>query len=351
MPAAIQIRVIDPAMRFYLQQYPFLTGPNEAMNQAALATIRQGVHVRNAAPDVVVNRKPHRNFAIPATELERVTALLSAAGQNVEQIAAAEHDYAWRVHALPLTCNSVLCIGAGEGHELAFIRARLPQARIVVIDYMAKALPGLLEAVKAEFVQGDLVEGLRHHGERHDAVFSNHTLEHMYDPEEVLSLVFQVLRPGGVVVSGLPMDADLSAALHKEIVELAGRANRLHAMDMGLFDAGHPWKTHPADLAEVLMNCGFSEIHVMQRADVPARTALHGQGSTDSQRTWGVLAYRMSFAPARALLKKLWPGGGPLLVRRVLVAAERRVPFGANRLQSQHSPDMLMVATRSLAPS
>lgn len=347
MSTAVQIRVTDPATRFYLQQYPFLTGPDEAMNQSALKTIRQSVHVRNTAPELAVIRIPRENYAISTIQLERVTATLSAVGQNVQQIAAAEHDYAWRVQALPPNCKSVLCIGSGEGHELAFIRARLPQARIVVMDYVTKVLPGLLEAAQAEFLQGDLVEGLRHHKEKHDAVFSNHTLEHMYDPEDVLCLVFQVLLPGGVLVSGLPMDADPQAALQKEILDLAQHANRLHALDMGLFDAGHPWKTHPADVAKVLRSSGFGEVSVMQRADVPARTVLHGQGSNDSRRARGVLAYRLSFAPARAVLKRIWPNGGPVIVRRLLVAAERRVPFGANRLQSQHSPDMLIVATKS----
>lgn len=43
MSFAIQIKVDDPELRFYMQQYPFLTGPDEGKNQQALRALRQGL--------------------------------------------------------------------------------------------------------------------------------------------------------------------------------------------------------------------------------------------------------------------------------------------------------------------
>ena len=35
---AIRVTVADPALQFYMQQYPFLTGPRKGMNARGLLT-------------------------------------------------------------------------------------------------------------------------------------------------------------------------------------------------------------------------------------------------------------------------------------------------------------------------
>jgi hypothetical protein len=57
-------------------------------------------------------------------------------------------------------------------------------------------------------------------------------------------------------------------------------------------------------------------------------------------------AYALVFAPLRAAMKAAMPGGAPLLVRRALVALERRLPFGAGRVKNAHAPDVVFTAAK-----
>lgn len=347
MSFAIQIKVDDPELRFYMQQYPFLTGPDEGKNQQALRAIRQGLCLNEQTSGGAIERQPHRTLSLDASELERARALLTSAGLSEAEIADAVHDYAWRVQAISVHAQSVLCVGSGAGHELAFVRARLPQARIVVMDYVSKVIPGLLQAVGAEFRQCDFAQALRDLDESFDVVFSNHTLEHMYDPCEVLGLLHKGLNAGGMLVSGLPMDADQAAPLSQEILQLAKQAQRLNIIDMGVLDAGHPWKTNPSDIVGVFHSARFEGVRVLQREDVPSRSLRNVNPSSPHESKQGAINYHRTFGVLRAVLRRLWPHGAPLTLRRLLVALERRTPFGANRLQARHSPDVIVLACKN----
>lgn len=351
MASSIQIQLEDTSLCAYLQRYPFLTGPDESVNRRALAAIRQAVVLRHNQRDAELLRRPHAELMPPDGELQRARALLQTAGLSPAEIKNAEHDYAWRFHGLPGDRHAVLCVGSGEGHEIAFIRARLPDARIHVIDFVPKVLPGLLTACKAQFEATDLSQGLAAYAGQFDAVFSNHTLEHMYQPHRILDELRRVLMPGGILISGLPLDGHTGHPLSADIQRLAARPHKLHAVDMGLFDAGHPWKSNPGDLVQSIEEAGFTGAQVVQRADVPARTGVAFAGSQRLSAHSGAFLNRCTFGIVRKAVRVLWPDHAPLWLRRILVAVERRSSFGANRLQAAHSPDVVVTARVSSRPN
>ena len=345
-PTAIRMHVKDTALHGYIQTFPFLTGPDEDANRRALEALRAGTQVirRSGAP--VVSRLAHAAMALPQAQADAACALLRSVGLAEPAIENALHDFGWRLRAVPMNCRSVLCLGSGTGEELAFLRARAPAARIVVMDFVGKVWPGLLEAVGAQFIQCNMVTELGLHAPRYDLVFSNHTLEHMFDPDTVLWRIHQRLEPGGMLVSGLPLDADMATPLLGWVIARCEQPGSLNLVDIGLLDAGHPWKTNATDLRQTLQEAGFSEITITQRDDVPFRTALHERSGPWFLQQLAAAGNTATFDLLRRLLRTLFPGGPPLLVRRVLVGLERQVPFGANRLKNRYAPDVVFTAVR-----
>ncbi len=343
---ALRCQVADASLHAYMQQHPFLTGPSEDSNRRALAALRAGIRVVEHAAPGTIERRPHQALMLTPPENAAARALLKATGMGDAELRHAELDYSWRAAPLPHDCADILCLGSGTGEELAFLRARAPAARIVVWDYVAKLRPGLAQAVQAQFVRCDLVAELRARTQPFDAVFSNHTLEHLYDPDTVLPLLWQHLRPGGLLLAGLPLDGDDSVPFHDAVGRMGRDAAKLHDIDLGIFDAGHPWKTNAADLCDTLARSGFVDVRIAQRSDAPYRSA--GLAATPSRLPLPVLqaAHALTFAPARAVLRRLFRHGTPLALRRALVALERRLAFGAGRLKNGFAPDVRVCARR-----
>lgn len=340
---AIRTYVADPGLQAYIQRHPFLTGPDEGLNRRALEAIRAGTRVSACATTGEVLVRPGSAFMPSPSERVCARRILLAAGLGEAACAAAFDDFAWRVWPVPSSAARILCIGCGEGHELAFLRARAPGARIVAIDYVSKLLPGLLDAAAVSFTCCDLVDWLADGRADFDVVFSNHTLEHLFDPERVLRLIRARLRPGGRLVSGLPLDGQPGVPLLDQVLAIAQRPGAMHLVDMGVFDPGHPWKTNPADLRRTLLEAGFLQVDIHQRADQPWRCA--GRPAAAATPAGPCRRYRWLLAPLRAALRHLAPAGvAPLALRRGLQALERRLAFGANRLKNAYAPDVVFSA-------
>ena len=344
---AVRMGVQDPRLQEYIQRYPFLTGPNEDTNLRAFGELRKGIRTTTSQGEFAIETYPHADLGLSKEQNDIACGILKSVGLDEAAVQEAEHDFAWRSKLIPENCTSVLCLGSGSGEELAFLRARAPHARIVVMDYVKKVWPGLLEALQAEFIQCDLVAELQTQPNQYDAVFSNHTLEHQFDPDKVLRLIHQRLVTGGVLVSGMPMDAAQSIPLWSLVEERCSAPSKLHLIDMGLLDPGHPWKTNAADLHNTLQMSGYSKIRLLQRSDVPYRTPKT-QASANSNFYKPVLQFLHVGAldAVRLGIRAMFKTTVPLVVRRTLVALERRVPFGANRLKNRYAPDIVFSATK-----
>jgi SAM-dependent methyltransferase len=344
---AVRIQIDDPALQAYIQQHPFLTGPDREVNRRALQAVRASVRVSESARHVPIRALPAAELALPERQERAACELLRAVGLTEAAVEHARRDFGWRAAPVPPDASSILCLGSGAGEELAFLRARAPAARIVVLDYVAKLRPGLQAAVKAEFLQCDLVGELGARDDLHDVVFSNHTLEHLFEPDRVLRLIARRLREGGMLVAGLPLDGDAGTPFQGDVVRMARGAARLHPLDLGVFDAGHPWKTNAADLGETLEAAGFAEVAITQRADEPHRAfADTPHARPGLPRPVLEALYRGLFAPGRRMLRAMLGARAPHVVCRGFVAIERRVPFGAGRLKNGFAPDVVVRAIR-----
>lgn len=339
--------VLDPSLRSYIQQYPSLSGPDENSNLKAFTEIRKGVVMKTGTVQREIEKQLHVNLALTQRQETIAGQILRSVGISDIAIKQATHDFGWRFKHIPESCDSVLCLGIGTGEELAFLRAKAPGAHIVVMDYVKKVWPGLLETLNAEFIQCDLVAELSTHRRQYDVIFSNHTLEHQFDPDLVLRLICSRLTVGSLLVSGMPLDADPSIPLLHEVEERCSHPSDLHIIDMGLIDPGHPWKSNATDLYETLQSNGYANIQILQRSDVPYRTPLAEKSAASDQFKRLLQAISVcTFSLLRRSIKVLFRSHVPLVIRRVISSLERRLPFGASRLKNRYAPDIVFVAQR-----
>lgn len=347
---AVRTEVRDPSLHAYIQQYPFLTGPDEAQNLRALAAVRAGIRLTDAPPCAAIEQRPAAELDLSSQERADAASALKASGLPDVRVQQALADFGWRTAPIPRDTGTILCLGCGSGEELALLRARAPGARLFVMEFVDKVHPGLLARVNAQLHVCNFVEELDRMNEVFDAVFSNHTLEHLFEPDRVLRLIRARLRPRGLLVSGLPLDGEVSVPLRARVEAMARRPQSLHALDMGVFDAGHPWKTNAADLHATLLAAGFDDVRIVQRSDVPSRDfGARRWPATLPAATLEAL-YGSLFGTSRAVLKAVFRRSAPLAVRRGLVALERRVAFGAGPLKNFNVPDVLVSAVAGGGP-
>jgi SAM-dependent methyltransferase len=343
---AFEMRITDPAMQAYLQRYPFASGPDDAMNQAARAAIVENLKAREPGFPAEVTLLDHEQAELPPGEMQRAQAMLADLKLPAERVETVRHDFAWEANLVPRNARRVLVIGCGDGMELIFLRAVLPQAQIVAIDYYDNLKGDLKQRVGVEFFGGDMQMHLRALTTKFDLIFSNHTLEHLYIPDETIETLFGLLAPGGTLVSVLPMDGKETSPFREKISQVA-QERTLAPADMVYIDAGHPWKTNPGDLKRTLSKVGFGEITFYQRGSHLSRFRAMDQAQLARGHKRARLLQAVIFGPAHAVARTLFPRQAPAGLLKLLYAAERRVPFGPNTLKNAYTEEVLLKAVRT----
>jgi SAM-dependent methyltransferase len=346
----VQIRVTDPGLQAYLQRYPFASGPDEALNQQACIAASEGISFRPIGPDVEPTLLAPNETQLPPAELERLQNLFTQIGMSAVDQAIHRNDFAWEANLLPRNAKNILVVGCGDGVELLFLRAVLPEARITALDYNNTQLPGLAAAVGFTFLQGDMHTHLQSLAPVYDLIFSNHTLEHLYDPDQTLGTLARLLISGGHIVSILPLTGQSGTPflekIHTFITTRTSTATRIPPLDLVYFDLGHPWKTNPSDIVATLTRAGFDDIEIFQRRDHLCRPTAAPSDALRSKRASAISLNTSLLGPLHAIAKRLFPRGLPLRLRSLLFAIERRLHFGTNRVMNAFCEEALFVGRK-----
>jgi SAM-dependent methyltransferase len=331
---AIQIRILNRLHQAYLQQQPFAAGGDPRMNAAVLEDLRHSLRFRPAGTPPVTKRGDPADAALTDAEKQRIEQWFERLGTPQGQRDWAWRALAWKISRIPRTTKSVLSLGCGGGVELILIRALLPQARLVAVDFQDAMPTAVKQALWVEFTQGHILDYLARCEERFDAVFCNHFLEHLYEPEPTLAAIYKCLNAGGGLYAGLPMDGCADSVFARELRTMVANADSLHPLDVGVLDAGHAWKTNPADLHQTLRSQGFSkvELHVRRQSD---RTVRRRVGET---------LYAATFGTGRSVVRGVFGRQVPHPVLKGFLALERRCWFGANRLKNSLADEVLVTA-------
>jgi len=346
---ALQLAIDDPAMRAYLQRYPFGVGPDRAMNARCADAIRNGIVIRcRTKPATVTRLKPEETNLTPE-QMARLQKIMDEAG--VPQSARAEmiDDYAWEATFIPRDTKNALVIGCGDGTEIMFLRAVCPDAAITALDYDDVIPPARKKATGVLLHRGDLHALLTRLKPEYDLITSNHTLEHLYTPNEILTMLNGLLPEGGFLLSTLPMDGLAGTPFLDKVREIA-LTRKADPLDFVYVDAGHPWKTNPADLSATLQETGFEAPSLYQREQHLSRMAACGERRFRAEMAVGKALHSVFFAMPRSLTKLL-AGKPASVVSKYLLAIERRTWFGTNRLKNRYTPEVLfLTAKKSASP-
>jgi SAM-dependent methyltransferase len=338
---AVLIRIPEPQLQVYLQNHPFASGPDPEANDRSRRAIEQHLELRPAGRPASVRYLKDEEIKLAPEEDSRLAMMMDQLGIAKKEKQRLIEDYLWKAAFIPRKAKSVLVLGCGNGEELLFIRAVLPLSTITAIDLKENLKPGLKELLKISFYCcniGNLPEVLP---SGFDLIYSNHVLEHMYDPEAILTLLGKF---GKSLVSALPMDGAQSAPFARKIAELARTSDKLHPLDVIMLDGGHPWKTNETDLHSTLTEAGFSNIRFYGRAHHLSRTFRGGRNLFIAQRLLGSWLHRLILGTLRSLLKLIFPHNPPEMVIKIFFAGENRLWFGANRLKNRFAPEVLIVA-------
>jgi SAM-dependent methyltransferase len=340
-----QISVTDPGMQAFLQKWPFLCSPDPEMNRLGAAAIVRGLHIRQTGHEPRRVLLSTELSTLSVQEQERVLAFFNALQISTERRRQIMDDFAWEANMAPRDANNVLIVGCGDGAEMVFLRAVLPKADFMALNYVDLLTPAMKEVVRTKLMVGDMHAHFDQLAGGYDLITSNHTLEHMYDPDKTLAALYRLLRPGGTLISTLPLDGTVDSPF-RQVVKRVVDTKRVHPIDMVFLDAGHPWKTNPADLNQALTSVGFESIALYQRVSKITRQVAGGRQKLDSSRKIGLFLHAMCFGLPHAFGRLLPEGKIQILYTRVLLRLERVVWFGTNSLKNRYTEETLFQARK-----
>lgn len=331
---AYLLRCDNQDLRKYMQSNTLLTGPDEETNRAVLALMRSGPEIRvpaSATEVRLLEEGDERHEFYGALE-----ALCRKLGRDVDETRG---NFGWKLGLVEsLNPERVLSVGCGDGDELLALRAVFPNAAIDAVDWGGGPPRELLETAGASYNQQDITAGV---ASRYDLIFSSHVLEHLYDPDRALAGFRALLKPGGTMVSALPMDGEADHVMRARLRDWAQSPGTVSRLDAGWLDAGHPWKTNPPDLSETLQRAGFASVSLYARAYALSRDRAMNAAELDRARSDG----GRNNAILRGLKRLAFPFEGIRALRRVLLGIDSRLWFGDNRLKNLTSREVTFVAS------
>jgi len=339
----VLIRITDPELQVYLQNYPFASGPDLKTDRRCRQAISGNLEIRPCGAPVSSTFIQGDRLTLSQEERFRLNTLMEKVGLGLQEKQKLLREYIWKMAFIPRKAKNVLVIGCGVGDELLFIHSVLPEAIITAVDFEEKLRPLIKKLININFIRGN-VNGLYHDiMTSFDLIFSNHVLEHMYDPEAILRFFAQISNS---LVAILPMDAAQDAVFANWILKVIQQKRRLHQLDFIKIDAGHPWKTNQADLKITLSHAGYTEIQFFLRSDHIAREFEGDEESFRIKKLIGCCLNKLIFGTMGNILKICFPGALPETFLKLFFALENRLWFGSNRLKNMFAPEVLIVANK-----
>jgi SAM-dependent methyltransferase len=341
---AVLLSLKDSAHYPFFQKYPFLNGNDPIARKAALNSLRGSIVVRNSNSDVEINRLEPTDVIWWTDEDNRAKHVLrnkGIANRDVEQL---WDEFSWKMRAVPHDARRILSIGYGGGAELFFLRLRAPNATITAVDWSDTSHPEFRDVERVEFRVHDLTNLADFPDRNFDVIFSNHVIEHMYDPDEILPQIRKLLAPGGILVSAIPLDGQGNVGFKDAILKLFKSQQKIGATDALMFNLGHPWKTNFSDLNQTLIAAGFANVEFFQREWSVLRFLPLNDEQRRKKLATAMLLHQAIVRPAQNAAKALFGVNPPILVTRLFQALERRIFFGTNRIQSDLSMETVFVA-------
>jgi SAM-dependent methyltransferase len=174
---------------------------------------------------------------------------------------------------LPTTARRILDVGCGSGATAAWVKTLYPTAHVIGLEGNPALLPALERNVDEAYIV-DLNQPLPHVGEP-DLVLLLDILEHLLEPETLLSEIVALIPNHGTVIISLPNVAHLSVA---GPLFLFGRFDRT---DAGILDRTHLHFYYRDSIVSMINRAGLELLSVVRNG-----IALPGAGLRSLLMHW-----------------------------------------------------------------
>ncbi len=247
---------------------------------------------------IATPREPHQRLAFGVEPSDRQYRLRLARYPALAETLAAFADRRGATSARPV---ALLDAGVGRGRTLRYLE---PSGRADAFTYFGVDLEATLAArvyrrERWRLVRGDVARPLPFRSASFDVAVCEQVLEHVDDPAGALRELARCLRPGGLLVVGVPTFPPGVRALRRVVAPLAHRASSAEHGHVQSFTAG--------TLRRLVRDTGFLEVIDVRGFRVVSGGPL---SRLEDQRWW----WRANAAFGRAL---------PSLCTEVQVVAER----------------------------
>lgn len=328
---------VDEETAIYMQQTSFLLGPDKSLNELLFRRLPTVAEKRVAATASTAceQLQGHPRDLMSSEEWDRLYALGSSLGLSRRECREIGHYFGWKIKLAPPGRTRVLAFGCSGGKECLAIKAIFPSASITALDMnlsMPESWAGPLGVESSH--RESLEEYARAHHGTFDLVFSNHTLEHLADPERAIGLLRSVLVSGGFLVSAIPIEWH-DGSLARAAVERMEVAQHIHPLDCGDLHLGHLWKSSPRDVCDTLDRAGFTSIRLAQCADYPTtwqEARPMRVEHLERRAALGRLLNAVTLVPLKSSLRRVFPKRLPVFVARNYFRLEARLWFSSMRM-------------------
>ncbi len=336
--------------QFYAQQKWSLTGPNKKLNEKLLEEIRSSTVFRNEGySDYKMTSLPKSPSTITKRQLVKDIFYL---GEKVDFpksiVKKISQHHAWKIERIGIkNPKKILAVGVSNGGELIALRAMYPRAEIFVCDWIISLSKKMIDELNIKNVKKSTIcEYLKHNNE-FDIIYTNHVLEHMFNPDETISLLFKSLKKGGVLSSGMPLEGDVRNPLKNRTIRLLSGKAFYRKFNMGTVNIGHPWKTTYSDLCLTLRRSGFKKIEFFKFDDYTA--AWHIVNPLPKEKVAKNLKIRLIlekliFGTIRNIFYKI--DKVPNIILRVYYNFMHASWFGESRIVADFTPEVFFVAKK-----
>jgi ubiquinone/menaquinone biosynthesis C-methylase UbiE len=121
---------------------------------------------------------------------------------------------------------NLLDVGPGSGRSMAFLEEHgiADRFRFHGIDHSENRLDTIYKPERWQLECGDVTKGLPYESERFDVSVCEQVLEHIDTPEDAIAEMVRVLRPGGLMILGVPTFPPGIAHARTAVVKVLERA-------------------------------------------------------------------------------------------------------------------------------
>ena len=352
MTATVGMRfAVDEQTAIYLQTTSFLADVDPSLNQQLRSTLPANTVRRRAHSSSTVCEElaGHPNQLLTAGQWSELHALGERLGLSPEECRGIGYYFGWKVNLAQSTPSRILAFGCSTGRECIALKALFPHARQVLLDFNLQIPAAWATELNIEAMKTMTLEKYSaQEPAGFDLIFSNHTLEHLPDPDEALGQLYSLLNPGGVIVSAIPLEW-YEGSQSKRAMEKMKAEGTLHQLDCAELQLGHLWKASPRDVADTLERVGFTRARLVQRVDYPSGWRNHRpMHRLDLQRRekLGLALNNVFLKPLRAVLKRTFPHGMPDVAARAYFALEARLWFSSMQLHHTTVRELTFVAVK-----